>query len=568
MFRHAEQANWLAWSNEHDKAVKMLEPHVGKNPLCAAELCQAYCLTNGMRSVKEIGDVLQYIVRAEETLASVEKSNQTILEFAEHTMSLNNTAAEEPVEGYSFPKDPASDVKLELMTDDQLVHNFRIVCKMVGAELHLMRGIAQVMTGSYLKSVYNIRTGYTTYRDLYRSINLNDNNPDSEHFVHPDLIDCIRAVFGACQYLISEAPPSLQWLLGVFGLEVNRKDGLHNLRQVVAHESRMSPFATIILLVHHVFISSGMKSRAKKLEAFKPLMDRTLERYPNSTCLLFLASHYVRKTGDSEDALRYATTAYKSARVNLGFTPYFVVSELAQLELLNGEYQTACDLLEDAIVKQNEEFGGRSYSALLLAMTYGILGKGDERDQILTRVDELMSKRHTGLERYVKFKKEIIKKVQRDELDLMLLVTYFELMYARDRLNELKSDAKPLNLMLQKLGELNEKNTTHTLYDLQVATKFFDASLKRRIGTDTQDVSIAKLTEITNELPKLKFERQWAAYAYLELADIMFNDDSKRQQVETYLKEAQNIKKISTEDMFQPKVKKSLAQLQKRSKVQ
>jgi hypothetical protein len=564
MFRHAEQANWLAWNNSHNAAIEMLEPNMDKNPICAAELCQAYCLTNGMKSVKDIGDVLQHIVRAEASLANAEKSNETILAFAEHTMQLNAAAVENPVEGYSFPQTPASEVKLELLTDDQLIHNFRIVCRMVSAELLLMRGIAQVMVGSYLKSVYNIRTGYTTYRDLYRSINFNDNNPESEKFVHPDIIDCLRAVFGACQYLISEAPPSLHWLLALFGLEVNHKEGLSNLRQVVTHESRMSPFATIILLVHHVFISKGMKSRASKLEAFRPLMDRTLERYPESTCLLFLSSHFVRKTGNADGALQNATVAFESAQKKLGFKPYFVVSELAQLELLNGEFVRACDLLEDAIVRQNEEFGGRSYSALLLAMTYGILGRAQDRDAILKRVDELMSKRQTGLERYVKVKKETIKKVHGDELDLMLLLTYYELIYVRDRLNELKSDGKPLAIMHEKLIELKEKNTTKTLPDLQVALRFWEATLRRRIGLDDEETSITKLTEITKELPNLKLEKQWAAYAYVELASIMFNDVSKQEQVEHYLKEAQHIKKFATEDMFLPKVRKSLAQLAKR----
>jgi hypothetical protein len=563
MFRYAEQANWLAWNNEHTKALQLLEPYVDENPICAAELCQAYCLTNGIRSVKEIGDVLEYIVRAEETLSRVEKSNTSILEFAKKTILLNKNAVESPTEGYSFPQHPASDVSLESLTDDQLLHNFKMVCKMVSGELHLMRGIAQAMTGSYLKAVYNIRSGYGIYRDLYKSIDLNNNDISSPKYVHPDLVDCIRAIYGACQYLISEAPPSTHWLMSMFGLEANRKEGLYNLRQVVTHESRMSPFATIILLVHHVFITSGMKSRESKLEAFKPLMERTLERYPQSTCLLFLSSHYVRKTGFSEGALKNATTAFDSAQAKLGITPYFVVSELAQLELLNGEYEKACKLLESAIIEQNEEFGGKSYSAFLLAMIYGLLGRDEDRDKVLGRVDEFISKRNTSLEAYVKVKKEVIKKVQGHELNIMLLMTYYELMYARDRLNELKPDSRALAMKLQKLEELKEK-TKFTFYDLEIAVQFFEATLKRRTNRDSEEESIQKLKQIASYLPQLKVEKQWAAYANLELAEILFNKTEKEEEIEIYLKAAQSIKKISTEDMFQPKVKKSLAQLHKR----
>jgi hypothetical protein len=151
-----------------------------------------------------------------------------------------------------------------------------------------------------------------------------------------------------------------------------------------------------------------------------------------------------------------------------------------------------------------------------------------------------------------------------EELTLFMYVTYLEMLYARDRMNELTDHT--LRQLLFLLVELRDIAKRDMFYDVQVACMFLDVALKRRIGENNDEKSKQLLYKVIESLPKIEFEKQWPMYANFELAEVMLAGDhvDKKElvKVEKYLLSCKNFS-CAADELFGTRIAVALRDVTK-----
>ncbi|KAL0476936.1 ttc39a [Acrasis kona] len=565
MYLFQEQVQWLAWNNDIDKAINILVPHIESNLLCAVEHVQVQVIKNAIRAFSDtdvtIKETLQLIEDATKLAEKIEKSTASILELAHSTIELNKNALNNPVEGYIFSEIQNVDQEKSLILefqDDVLIENFKLNIQVCQCELFLMKTYLQFLSGSYLKAAYNMRNAFLGYEQLATAVDvvLNEKSDYNESTLHPDLITCIRFGQGLFKYLLINLPRSVRGILSTIGYRGDRKEGLKMLRLVSQDGGRLSAFASFVLGVHYVVRGGGVKSRHHKLQKFEPILLKCLERYPSGLAFTFLASQYARKEGDLDSAIQYLERSLMWSKKKLGLTPKFVQSELSQCYFLNKAYPNVCQIIE-SVLSQNEsdsEFLGRSISAWVLALTYSLHNRLDDRYDILDKMEDyfLTNKNKTKpIEKFVNQSLENMKKVSAtdEELTLCLFVTYLELLYARDRINEL-TDTN-FRYMLRLLLQLKDKAKRDLFNDLRIACDFFEVCFRRRIGEMSNSTAKQSLTSIISA--KVQYEKQWPMYANFETAEIMYEANEDLNKVEQFVRSCYNFK-CASDELFESRL--------------
>lgn len=482
----------------------------------------------GNEEEKHTDSMLDQITQAETIVANSLVSEDTLLLLARETIKLNSL-----IENATEPP-PHDSVQLESMSDNQLsmrvtatnfllVYNFRLNSQLLNAELLIMRAMVQLQSASYIRGCYNIRSAWKIYDTMYTDIQKNEHRDDltSDLFVHKDVQECAKCGQALFYYGMSMIPHSVQWVLTYLsGMNPDRKLAVKLFNEVFASETRLSPFASIMLSAHCIMMSTGFKSREEKLRKFEPVLNRTLEKYPNGTGFLFIASQFVRKKGDMERSITLCEQAIESAEKSLNFTPKGLVADLAMCNILNRNYDRARMLLE-SIVFSETVFGGKSFAALSLATTYTMLDKLEDRTALLDKLDTFFNMKNPRWEKYMIAKFDLYKMIRANEQEvtLLLLLSHFERLYIRDRWCEFSHTADVhVRPFLRQLREHYVKiQKTITMYDFRVAFVLAEATLMRRIGGQKQDVIKDKLNKVITVKDKLRHERQWAVFAYFEV---------------------------------------------------
>jgi hypothetical protein len=208
------------------------------------------------------------------------------------------------------------------------------------------------------------------------------------------------------------------------------------------------------------------------------------------------------------------------------------------------------------------EFQGRGVSSWLLALTYSISGKIDERYDILDQMEEHFrsSKNFKPLEKFIRESLKHMKEISAtdEELTLFLYVTYLELLYARDRINE-QPDVH-LKHLLKLLLELSDKAKRDMFNDLEIAVDFLEIVLKRRIGELSDEKAKQGLKKIMSA--KLEIEKQWAMYANFEMAEILYLTGGDLHKAELFVKSCANFK-CAADDIFGVRINAALRDVQR-----
>jgi tetratricopeptide (TPR) repeat protein len=572
MFRFVDQVSWLACNNEVDKALELLRPHNSVNPLCALHTLHANIMSNVIRSMasdpESLEPAMTFITETENLIKEVEISDERVMLFAKHNMELNTNVDKSPLEGY-VPPLRESTIDPKTYSNEQLLLNYKVINQLCSAELAIIKGALQFMTASYVRAVYNIRVGVKGIESLYETY-----NTEATEQIHPDIIACIKGGYGLFQYALSLVPPALQWILNMLGFGGDRKIGVKNMREAAEYEGRTGYVASFALGAHYVLIGGGLKSRESRLKKYDPLVQRLLDRYPNGTAVLSFVAQVFRKRGDIEAAIRIMETALESAKTKLNAEPKFVCSELSQCYFLIQKYDETIRLMEKILrdSEQKKEFPGRSLSAWVLATTYSIQGRIKERDDVLSRLESYynLTKKNMPLERFITAKNDIIKRMtNQEERTLFLIVSYFELIYARDRLNEMNVDGqryfKPLLDILQSHKKKIE-DIGNASKDLLAACTFLEAVFERRIGLNYNDVKEKLYTVIDSDL---KIEPQWIAFANFEIAEMLWNlPDRNPLAIERALKACSEVKNFPSEDILHSRLKAANRQVAAEKKKQ
>jgi tetratricopeptide (TPR) repeat protein len=568
MFLHAEQVSWLTCNNDVNEAMEMVRPHMSVNPICAVHYLHATLMSLTIRTLindtDEVEKVLNIISDAEKLVNEIESSDERVLVFAKHNMQLNARAEREPPEGYPTTEQE-SKIDVTKYSQTQLIAHYKIINQIMSAELNIVRGGMQFMTASYVRAVYNIRLAMKAYETLYTTTTVDTK-------IHPDIVACVKCGYGLFQYVLSTVPPGIQWLLNMLGFGGDRQVGLTCLREAADSEGRLSFVACLGLGAHYVIIGGGLKSRQNKLNKYEPVIRRCIEKYPHGTAFQSFAAQVFRKRGDVDAAIAAMETGLEWSRKKLNAEPKFVKSELAQNYFLVGNYDKTIELMTDVLKNddQKREFPGRSLSAWVLAMTYSIQGRVKERNAVLDRLESYynLTKKNMPLERFVTSKNDIIKTLTlEDEKTLFLLISYFELLYARDRLNELNND--PDRYYVPLLTLMREKRFSiqkHASKDLLAGCAFFEAVFEKRLGANFNDVKEKLYTIIDSEL---KIEPQWVAFANFELAEMLWNlPDRNPLAIERALKACAEVKDFPSEDILHSRLKSANRQVAAEKKKQ
>ncbi|KAL0483639.1 tetratricopeptide repeat protein [Acrasis kona] len=570
MHRYTEQANFLAWDNNIDGAIKMLEPYSDKVPNAAVELCLMNMTKSIMKSVGNSGDknsdeMLEQISRAEVFVDQSINSDSLLLEQAKTTIEMNKKISE----GDCHRKPPLG-VQLDSLTDVQLINNFRKNSQMLYSELTVMRALVQIQSAAYIRCCYNIRSAWKTYDTLYNDIFVNNEHRDDithDNFIHQDVqagVKCGQALF---YYGMSMIPNSVQWVLSYLsGMTADRKKGVELLEEVVEQRGRLSPFAAVLLSMHCIMMSTGFKTRQHKLDKYKNKLHDTISEFPNGTGFLFIASQYLRKVGDMDQSIALCEKAIRSSEDRLDFTPRGLSTDLA-IYVTRGQFEEPCRLLHDAVIKDTTTFGGKSFAALTLATCLSMLGRMDERNELLDKLQDHFNKQNPRWEKYMMSKEQVIKMVRSREAEttLVLLLSTFERLYLKDRLTEFKSTAnlhiRPLLRSLR--ASYNKMDKKDCMFESRVAFVLAEAVLMARMGDDMKIVK-DKLNKVVAVAEKLHHEKQWAVYAFFELAEIEFNSENRDlKKVEDYMQCCMAIKEYSVEDLYAPRIKCANRQLEK-----
>ncbi|KAL0486314.1 tetratricopeptide repeat protein [Acrasis kona] len=552
MFRQAEHATWLTCNNRVDEAILLVKPHKKKNPLCAAQEIHSHIQKIIILSVgsdaAQVENILNLVTEAEQLVANIEASDENVLEFAKNNNKLNLIAESEPPMGYIPPPfEPESVQKVANLSNSELIKQYRAVNHLISAELYVIRGAMQFFVASYVKAVYNIRVGVKAFEALYEQTKTQN--------LHADIVDCIKIGYGLFQYNLSLVPPALQWLLSMLGFGGDRELGLKLANESVSSQGRLGYVACFGLGAHYLLIGGGLKPRFNKVKKYETLLSQYMPRYPQSSAFLSFHAQVQRKKGDISGAISDMEIALKSASEKLDCVPKFIASELAQCYFLNKDYEQASLLLEKVLLNgETAEFPGRSLSALVLAMIYSCDNKIKQRDELLSSLEKYynLTKKNMPLERFVTAKNETLKKISDpEERTVCLITSYLELLYARDRLNDMNHEAEKYFSPLLDL--LNRCEVTNS--DVQLSKMFFEAVFERRLGKVAASDYKDKLFDVLDASENTT-QNQWAALANFELAEIQWSQPEKNvAAIEKYLKACESVKGYASEDILHSRIK-------------
>ncbi len=562
MFKFAEQASWLTFNNDVEEAMNMVRPYMAVNPICAVQYLHASVLslviTTKMNDTEAVEKILEVVGEADKLVQEIESSDERVIAFAKHNMELNARAENEPVVGY-VP--PLVETPVPKYSRQEVIKQYRLINQIMSGELHIIRGGMQFMTASYVRAVYNIRLGLKLVETLYEQTK-------KDPTVHENILACIKCGYGLFQYVLSIVPPGIQWLLNMIGFSGDRQLGLKLVREAADSEGRLAPVAILGLGAHYIVIGGGLKSRANKIEKYSPIIARAVERYPHGTPFQSFAGQVHRKKGDIDSAISAMETGLAWSNKKLHAEPRFISSELAQCYFLNQNYDKTCEIMEQVLLEKRE-FPGRSLSAWVLATTYSLQGKYQQRDKLLSTLESYynLTKKNMPLERFVTSKNDTVKTIlDPNARTLFLLVSYFELLYARDRLNELNH--QPERYFVPLLTILKEKRVLMkgASADLSGACTFFEAVFEKRLGENVNTVKEKLYTIIDAEG---KVEPQWIAFANFEIAEMLWNlPDRNPLAIERSLKAAQEAKNYASEDIMHSRLNSALRQVAKEKKKQ
>jgi hypothetical protein len=334
MFKFQTQVQYLAWNNDIEKAIFLLEPHSSTNLLCRLDLIHVQMLRHilsGGNDKIHVDEIFQMITDAEHFTLQFKNNDEALLEMAKDTIELNNNQQD------TLKDDELVD-DIGEYSQQQLLTNFKLSLQTCQAELALLRAGLQYYHGHFLKAAYNIRTSWKQYELVYNQLTKTDG-------VHPDIISCIKCGYGTLKYALGILPPSIRWILDTIGYSGDKKDGLNMLRQASQESTRLSPFACLVLNMHYIIISGGgVKPNHERLTKCQDVLQSCLQQYPHGLPFTILAAHFSRKVGDVDAAVRYLESSLLWSRKMLDMTPKFVQAELAQCYFLERHYPNVCQV--------------------------------------------------------------------------------------------------------------------------------------------------------------------------------------------------------------------------------
>lgn len=321
--------------------------------------------------------------------------------------------------------------------------------------------------------------------------------------------------------MLSILPPALTKILSVLGFDADREQGLLYLRQVHDYGGRNYGNATFMLCLNYLFIPRALQGREKNLIEVKPILERTQSILSESGFFRFINSHYCLKSGDVSGAIENLQQAINILNESMGSRPHNLLFELASCQLITFNFEKASEVLQQ-LLESEKEFDTKGISALALAVCKIKLGDKDGANQLIKNLEKYTSK-NSRIDKFTLEKIDLFKQIQtEDEKHLLALVSVFQIMYLRRDLANLTAQyAEPLYQMFVEVCsavKTDEKSKIHG--DIQSGIAVVKGQFLRQIGK--REESQEEFKRALTFDGKIKYEKQWVAFSYYEIAESIY----------------------------------------------
>jgi len=180
--------------------------------------------------------------------------------------------------------------------------------KLIQADCHLLGGQIQFVQGAYVKAAWNIRKSWTFYRDALKEVEGLKDKADLEGWADFGV--------GFFNLLVAGLPSTVLKLAEWVGFKGDHSKGLGLIRKSQESGTFMAPIAGLLLLSHHLTISTFLGSfRPEYLEESKKLIEWGEKAYPNSCLFASMESRYHRQQTDLRKAIDVAKAGLKNATI-------------------------------------------------------------------------------------------------------------------------------------------------------------------------------------------------------------------------------------------------------------
>jgi len=236
---------------------------------------------------------------------------------------------------------------LELVCQAEAMHEAvkgstgTVVSDVFSAEMLLMRGGLQVILGSRLRALFNLRQCWYTYRRLEQHLNLSDtseaNNAFGDHeiFTSADLRGRIYFGLGLFYYVTSMMPMGLCPLLRLAGFVIDRPRGKQYLAECVHGDLGPRQFlAAIILAMHHLDLERDLSRAAD-------LLVTCIERQPECVLLHWAGSLLAWRNTCITEAIGLTEQALWCCGEEMSHKAIYLRYELGMFHFMSMSWTTA-----------------------------------------------------------------------------------------------------------------------------------------------------------------------------------------------------------------------------------
>jgi len=268
-------------------------------------------------------------------------------------------------------------------------------------------GQIQFIQGAYVKAAWNIRKSWTFYRDALKEVEGLKDKADLEGWADFGV--------GFFNLLVAGLPVTVLKLAEWVGFKGDHAKGLSLIRKSQESGTFMSPIAGLLLLSHHLTISTFLGSfRPEYLVESKKLIEWGEKAYPNSCLFAAMESRYHRQESDLRKAIDVAKAGLKNATIpalsvmfdhQLGWCAFFLMEwseAVGYFEPLlalrkeghlfdNGEHK-------DSDHKRPPRTSAQAVYAYQIGLCYALLDKWDKAKEYWASAPDFITKRKRPVE--------------------------------------------------------------------------------------------------------------------------------------------------------------------------
>jgi len=411
------------------------------------------------------------------------------------------------------------------------VKNAQIEGKLIQADCHLLGGQIQFVQGAYVKAAWNIRKSWTFYRDALKEVEASKDTGDLEGWADFGV--------GFFNLLVAGLPGTVLKIAEWVGFRGDHAKGLSLLRK--AHESGtfMAPIAALVLLSHHLTISTFLGNwKPEYMPESKKLIEWGEKKYPASCLFAGMESRYYRQDKDLKKAIDVAKEGLKHATIpalsvmfdhQLGWCAFFMqewAESVSYFEPLLAMRRSGHLFDEHAEKKDGEgrrppRTSAQAVYAYQIGLCYALLDNWDKAKEYWKSAPDYITKKKRPVEVLLSRQAKLwldtyINKKNRHELAVLAAVNMINMWNGFSQMPQ-AALAKALTALdnAQKTGEFDSIDTARC--------NMLRGSILHFLGKDDEALaSLNKTIAAADELQGSDAGKQSAALpmAYAELATI------------------------------------------------